>query len=92
MKSFYCVTDPQASVTDPKHIDSLQERTHCALKGYVETECPTQPGRFAKVLLRLPGIRAIDKSIVEELFFEQLIGNVRICDIMENIVSQSSNF
>ncbi|KAK3738167.1 hypothetical protein QZH41_007267 [Actinostola sp. cb2023] len=84
--------NPHAQVTDPKHIDSLQEQSHSAFKRYVDTKFPTQPERFAKVLLRLPSIRAIDRSIVEELFFVPLIGTVRISDIMENIVAQTQDF
>ncbi|XP_031573544.1 nuclear receptor subfamily 2 group C member 1-like [Actinia tenebrosa] len=85
-------SDPQATVTDLKLIDSIQEKTHCSFKAYIEREYPEQPGRFAKVLLRLPAIRSIEQSLVEELFFSQLIGNVKISDIMEYIVSQSPTF
>ncbi|XP_020915087.1 orphan steroid hormone receptor 2 isoform X2 [Exaiptasia diaphana] len=84
--------DPHIPVADPKQIEILQEQSHCAFKRYMDNKYPTQPERFAKVLLKLPSIRAIDKSSIEELFFASLIGKVRISDIMDNIVAQTHDF
>ena len=86
------IADHHIPVTDPTHIESLQEQTHCAFKRYMDNKHPTQPERFAKVLLKLPSIRTIDRSVIEELFFVPLIDTVRIADIMDSIVAQTRDF
>lgn len=89
---FHYFSDPRIPVTDPKCIENLQEQTHCAFKRHIDTAYPSQPERFARILLKLPSIRAIDRPVVEELFFVPLIGTVRIADIMNNIISQTQEF
>lgn len=86
------ISDPHSTVSDPKCIENLQEQSHRAFKRYIDTTYPSQPERFARILLKLPSIRAIDRHVVEELFFEPLIGTVRIAEIMNNIVSQTQEF
>jgi len=77
---------------NPKQVERLQEKAHCALKKYVENAHPGNPERFAKILLRLPATRMLTQQAAEELFFSPLIGTVRIESIMNNILSNSLAF
>jgi len=78
-----------SSLKNPKQVERLQEKAHCALKRYVENKYPGNPERFAKILLRLPATRMLTKRAAEELFFYPLIGAVRIESIMNSIISNS---
>ncbi|KAJ7372089.1 Nuclear receptor sub 2 group C member 2 [Desmophyllum pertusum] len=80
------------SLKNPKQVERLQEKAHCALKLYVEKQHPSNPERFAKLLLRLPATRMLTQRAAEELFFSPLIGTVRIENIMNNIISNSLSF
>jgi len=80
------------SLKNPKQVERLQEKAHCALKVYVEKQHPSSPERFAKILLRLPATRMLTQRAAEELFFSPLIGTVRIESIMNNIISNSLTF
>ncbi|XP_020604622.1 nuclear receptor subfamily 2 group C member 1-like [Orbicella faveolata] len=80
------------SLKNPKQVERLQEKAHCALKHYVEKQHPCSPERFAKILLRLPATRMLTQRAAEELFFSPLIGTVRIESIMNNIISNSLTF
>lgn len=47
---------------------------------------PDNSDRLAKLLLRLPPLQALQASIMEELFFAGLIGNVQIDSIIPYIL------
>ncbi|CAH0725050.1 unnamed protein product, partial [Brenthis ino] len=44
-------------LSDVPHIESLQEKSQCALEEYCRSQYPNQPTRFGKLLLRLPSLR-----------------------------------
>ena len=54
---------------------------------------PDEPGRFAKLLLRLPALRSIGLKCLEHLFFFKLIGDQPIdtflMEMLENPSPQS---
>ena len=77
---------------NPRAVERLQERAHCSLKEYVESKSPQNPGRFAKVLLRLPATKNLSPDSIEQIFFAPLIGTVRIENIMANIMNNSITF
>lgn len=57
------------------------------LKEYESSMYPDfTPDRFSKLLLKLPTIRLLNSSIMEELFFAGLIGNVQIDSIIPYIL------
>ena len=53
-------------------MESLQERTQCALEDYIRSQYSNQPMRYGKLLLRLPSLRLIRPDAVENLFFSRL--------------------
>ncbi|KAL6083291.1 hypothetical protein STEG23_034476, partial [Scotinomys teguina] len=59
-------------LSDVAHVESLQEKSQCALEEYVRSQYPNQPTRFGKLLLRLPSLRTVSSSVIEQLFFVRL--------------------
>lgn len=50
-------------LSDIAHIESLQEKSQCALEEYCRTQYPNQPTRFGKLLLRLPSLRTVSSQV-----------------------------
>ena len=73
-------------------VEVLREKVYAALEEYTRTTYPDEPGRFAKLLLRLPSLRSISLKCLEYLFFFRLIGNVPIDEfLMEMLEAPMSN-
>ncbi|XP_063866788.1 retinoic acid receptor RXR-alpha-B-like isoform X10 [Scylla paramamosain] len=62
-------------VTCCSDVEILREKVYAALEEYTRTTYPDEPGRFPKLLLRLPSLRSIGLKCLEYLFFFKLIGD-----------------
>lgn len=56
-------------------VELLREKVYAVLEEYTRTSYPQEPGRFAKLLLRLPALRSIGLKCLEYLFLFKLIGD-----------------
>ncbi|KAG9354546.1 hypothetical protein JZ751_001257 [Albula glossodonta] len=65
-------------LSNPSEVEALRERVYASLEVYCKHKYPQQPGRFAKLLLRLPALRSIGLKCLEHLFFFKLIGDTPI--------------
>ncbi|XP_030629109.1 retinoic acid receptor RXR-gamma-A [Chanos chanos] len=65
-------------LSNPSEVESLREKVYASLESYTKHKYPDQPGRFAKLLLRLPALRSIGLKCLEHLFFFKLIGDTPI--------------
>ncbi|XP_028851433.1 retinoic acid receptor RXR-alpha-B isoform X2 [Denticeps clupeoides] len=65
-------------LSNPAEVEALRERVYASLEAYCKQKYPEQPGRFAKLLLRLPALRSIGLKCLEHLFFFKLIGDTPI--------------
>ncbi|KAK3855573.1 hypothetical protein Pcinc_038031, partial [Petrolisthes cinctipes] len=63
----------------------LQEKSQCALEEYCRTQYPNQPTRFGKLLLRLPSLRTVSSTVIEQLFFVRLVGKTPIETLIRDI-------
>ncbi|XP_067885779.1 nuclear receptor subfamily 2 group F member 1-A isoform X1 [Heterodontus francisci] len=76
LKAIVLFTSDACGLSDAAHIESLQEKSQCALEEYVRSQYPNQPSRFGKLLLRLPSLRTVSSSVIEQLFFVRLLGAI----------------
>ncbi|XP_061594132.1 retinoic acid receptor RXR-gamma-B isoform X2 [Cololabis saira] len=65
-------------LSNPSEVEGLREKVYASLEAYTKQKYPDQPGRFAKLLLRLPALRSIGLKCLEHLFFFKLIGDTPI--------------
>lgn len=86
LKAIALFSTDQPEVLIRKQIEKLQEKSFQALKLYVDNSFPDDSDRFPRLLLRLPPLRGFDPSILEELFFAGLIGQVQISNVIPYIL------
>ena len=79
-------------LTSPPVIEQLQEKSQCALEEYCRTQYPNQPTRFGKLLLRLPSLRTVSASVIEQIFFVRLIGKTPIEPLIRDMLISPNTF
>ncbi|XP_046404348.1 retinoic acid receptor RXR-alpha-B-like isoform X3 [Ischnura elegans] len=72
-----------------RQVESLREKVYAALEEHAKSTHPDEPGRFAKLLLRLPSLRSIGLKCLEHLFFFRLIGDVPIDTFLVEMLESS---
>ncbi|CAG0915060.1 unnamed protein product [Notodromas monacha] len=72
-------------------VEALREQVFMALEEHCRLNYPNEPGRFAKLLLRLPSLRSIGLKCLEHLFFFKLIGDTPIDTILLEMLEAPSN-
>lgn len=87
-----CCVVEACALTDTTHIDSLQEKSQCALEEYVRCQYPNQPARFGKLLLRLPSLRTVSAQVIEQLFFVRLVGKTPIETLIRDMLLSGGSF
>lgn len=88
--SFFSVD--ACGLSDVAHVEGLQEKSQCALEEYVRSQYPNQPNRFGKLLLRLPSLRTVSSSVIEQLFFVRLVGKTPIETLIRDMLLSGSSF
>lgn len=53
-------------------MEQYRDKVYAALEEHCKAKYASQPGRFAKLLLRLPALRSIGLKCVEHLFYKQV--------------------
>uniref|UniRef100_A0AAY4B8T5 Uncharacterized protein n=1 Tax=Denticeps clupeoides TaxID=299321 RepID=A0AAY4B8T5_9TELE len=91
-KAIVLFTSDACGLSDAAHIEGLQEKSQCALEEYVRSQYPTQPTRFGKLLLRLPALRMVSSSVIEQLFFVRLVGKTPIETLIRDMLLSGSSF
>lgn len=56
-------------------VESLREKVYASLEEYCRVHYSSEPGRFARLLLRLPALRSIALKCLEHLFFLRALGH-----------------
>nr|ADT64884.1 retinoid X receptor [Gryllus firmus] len=74
-----------------QEVEMLREKVYAALEEYTRTTHPDEPGRFAKLLLRLPALRSIGLKCLEHLFFFRLIGDAPIDTFLMEMLESPSD-
>lgn len=86
------VSPDACGLSDPAHVESLQEKAQVALTEYVRAQYPSQPQRFGRLLLRLPALRAVPASLISQLFFMRLVGKTPIETLIRDMLLSGSTF
>src|SRR5205085_738613 len=79
-------------LSDVAHIESLQEKSQCALEEYCRTQYPNQPTRFGRLLLRLPSLRTVSSQVIEQLFFVRLVGKTPIENLIRDMLLNGNGY
>lgn len=87
---FLYLTDA-CGLTDPAHVESLQEKAQVALTEYERLQYPNQPQRFGRLLLRLPALRAVPANLISQLFFMRLVGKTPIETLIRDMQLSGSS-
>ncbi|XP_059151445.1 retinoic acid receptor RXR isoform X3 [Physella acuta] len=77
-------------LTAVQEVEQLREKVYASLEEYTKTRYPEEPGRFAKLLLRLPALRSIGLKCLEHLFFFKLIGDQPIDTFLMEMLENPS--
>merc|ERR1719242_1190475 len=92
MKAIALFTTDAIGLTDSSVVEQLQEKSQCALEEYCRTQYPNQPTRFGKLLLRLPSLRTVSASVIEQLFFVRLVGKTPIETLIRDMLISGNCF
>ncbi|CAG9825050.1 unnamed protein product [Phaedon cochleariae] len=74
-----------------QEVEILREKIYGVLEEYTRSTHPSEPGRFAKLLLRLPALRSIALKCSEHLFFFRLLGDVTIDSFLTDMLENPSD-
>ncbi|XP_028672412.1 nuclear receptor subfamily 2 group F member 6-like isoform X1 [Erpetoichthys calabaricus] len=91
LKAIALFSPDACGLTDPAHVESLQEKAQVALTEYVRSQYPGQPQRFGRLLLRLPALRAVPASLISQLFFMRLVGKTPIETLIRDMQLSGSS-
>ncbi|EJW84341.1 hypothetical protein WUBG_04747 [Wuchereria bancrofti] len=79
-------------LNDVIRVETIQEKVQSALEEYCRTQKQLQIGRFGRLLLRLPSLRSISASVIEQLFFVKLVGETPIEFLLRDMLrTQNEN-
>jgi len=73
-----------------QEVEQLREKVYASLEEFTKNKYPDEPGRFAKLLLRLPALRSIGLKCLEHLFFFKLIGDQPIDTFLMEMLENPS--
>ena len=68
------------------HIAHLQQEAHWALCEVLEPWYPVSQGRLARILLMASTLKNIPCSLLVDLFFRPIIGDVDITELLEDML------
>jgi retinoid X receptor gamma len=69
---------------EPSVVEELREKVYASLEAYAKQKYPEQPGRFAKLLLRLPALRSIGLKCLETMFLFKTVGDAPQVNTVRN--------
>ncbi|XP_060516159.1 nuclear receptor subfamily 2 group C member 1-like isoform X2 [Cylas formicarius] len=91
LKAISLFSTDQLDLLVRKPIEKLQEKSFQALKTYINSNTPDDGDRFARLLLRLPPLKALEPGILEEMFFAGLIGQVQVDSVIPYILRMGNS-
>ncbi|CAF0788492.1 unnamed protein product [Didymodactylos carnosus] len=92
LKAVVLFSPDAPNLSDPQHIDNLQEKSLLALEEYVKGQYPAHASRFGKLLLRLPSLKIVSSQIIEQIFFVRLVGKTPIESLIRDMLLSNNSF
>ncbi|CAF0722412.1 unnamed protein product [Rotaria sp. Silwood1] len=86
LKAIILFTPDAPGLSDPGHIDNLQEKSVLALEEYIKSQYPSHMNRFGKLLLRLPSLKLVSAHVIKEIFFVRLVGKTPIESLIRDML------
>ena len=83
MQRFLVDTD---NLMEPAQVQTLQTKTQRALEEYILSRYSDKANRQGQVLIKLFFLRSVESSIIEQLFFMDMIGRASIHTLVEDIL------
>lgn len=77
-------------LVSPQQVEMQRERVYASLEDYCKTAYPDEPGRFAKLLLRLPALRSVGLKCIETRFFFKLFGDRPVDNFIVEMLEMSN--
>ncbi|CAI4230918.1 unnamed protein product [Auanema sp. JU1783] len=71
-------------------VELVQEKIQASLDDYCRMHKSHQPGRFGRILLRLPALKLVNTSAVERIFFNKLSGSISITALLKALLLQQT--
>nr|XP_060640709.1 nuclear receptor subfamily 2 group F member 6-like [Anolis sagrei ordinatus] len=92
LKAIALFSPDACGLSDSSQVEALQEKAQVALAEYLRMQCPSQPQRFGRLLLRLPALRAVPAALISQLFFMRLVGKTPIETLIRDMLLSGSTF
>ena len=83
--------DAKGGLKSVGQVEALRDKVFMVLEEYCRKSYPNEPGRFVKLLLRMPALRSIGLKCLEHLFFFKLIGETPIDDFLLSLLETSAD-
>ncbi|CAF0792736.1 unnamed protein product [Didymodactylos carnosus] len=80
-----------SSMMQKEKIQAYQILTYKEFREYLNKTCMNDLERLGRLLLKIPTLKCLQISIIEEIFFVGLIGNVQIDSIIPCILKMNSS-
>ena len=77
-------------ITQPQQIEILQDTSQSSLEQYIRTQYSSQPTRFGKLLLMLSSLRKIEPTVIEQLFFADVLRGASMGDVLKKMLTSNS--
>ncbi|XP_066143743.1 retinoic acid receptor RXR-alpha-B isoform X2 [Euwallacea fornicatus] len=72
-------------------VNVMREKVYEVMENYVRTTYPSEPGRFAKLLLRLPVLRSIGLKCQDHLFYYRIVSDVNLESFLRKMLDNARN-
>ncbi|KAL5013414.1 hypothetical protein ScPMuIL_007684 [Solemya velum] len=86
LKALSLFSPDNPALTNVRQVEKFNEKIQSEFQQYLSEVYPNSTDRMSKLLLRLIPLQSLNPSIMEELFFSGLIGNVQIDSIIPYIL------
>lgn len=82
-----CLPSDGSLISQPRQVEVLQDTSQSSLEQYIRTQYPTQPTRFGKLLLMLSSLRKVEPTVIEQLFFADVLRGASMGDVLRKMLT-----